>query len=512
MGISFGDSSLDAIRWGDTPILKGYYGDSLIWNVGGFTDEPKIDPTHPLWTDTVTMNRLTDGALEGMAVGSGTAAVVDGAFASGAAGTLAYVREAFPASNSRTFRVSALIKIDKTAGRYSRIGFASNSTTPATGAPDAYIGHNAGTGIVVSSNSFVTIGPTLLTDAQLVDGAWYRVTLAYDNVYDRLATDVAQGRARVLGAVEPVDPANTPSPWYPSTQTARHDSVGAGAYVPMALVARTNSALGTIKSLCYTDTLFGANSDDAPINISPKMGDGTTDVGDVAYVYSKGKAAPLRIIVTAGGSGTYGGMDFAVGASRANHPYTAFRQFWRELADLGYTVLHTKALHEGWGADDHLTKQLEALNLLQAENYSDARIYYIGYSMGGLSAWRAIMGRAGFPSIRAAYIVAGAAHLDDYYDVPMYSAIQTRWPNRGALDEPINFDPAQLVARGTRVRMVTSTADINVPKTYAHDPMVAKFAAAPELISELVHAGIDHFDPAYWNAADCVAFFEGADL
>jgi hypothetical protein len=27
-----------------------------------------------------------------------------------------------------------------------------------------------------------------------------------------------------------------------------------------------------------------------------------------------------------------------------------------------------------------------------------------------------------------------------------------------------------------------------------------------------VHTGIGHFDPEYWDAQDCVDFFEGADL
>jgi hypothetical protein len=516
--IRLGSITPAALYLGSTRIRRCYLGSEMVWDEPLFVDEPKIDPAHAL-ANRATKLRLINGALTNITVGSGTAQVVDNAFASGTAGTQVFVHTPFPAANSATFRVSALIKVDKTAGRYSRIGFCSNTVSPTTSTPDIYIGHTAGSGIQVNSTNFaISLSHTVLTEAQCVDGAWYRVSVAYDNRLDQSTADSNVGKARVTGAAEPVDPANTPAnPWYPPSANSRHDSVGAGSWTPTALVARTNSALGTIKDLYYIDSMLGATSgagedpvDNAPILDYAKMGTGT-DVADLAWIYSKGKSAPLRVIVTAGGSGVYGGVDFALGTGRSGHPYDAFRKFWRDLANLGYTVLHSKALHEGWGADDHLTKQLEALNYVKTEFGTDVRLYYLGYSMGGLSAWRAIMGRAGFPSIRAAYIVAGAAHLDDYYDIPMYSAIQTRWPDREALDEPINFSAAELVARGTRVRMVTSTGDTNVPKSYAHDPMVAKFATAPELISELVHDGIGHFDPTYWDAQDCVDFFEGAD-
>jgi len=172
--------------------------------------------------------------------------------------------------------------------------------------------------------------------------------------------------------------------------------------------------------------------------------------------------------------------------------------------------LHTKALHEGWGADDHLAKQLEALTTIQSEFGADARLYYIAYSMGGVSMWRAIRGRAGFPAIRAAYSVAGISRLGAYYNNAMYSQIKTRWPVEANLDEPQSWSAADLIARGTRVRMVTSTGDTNVSKALEHDPMYAKYAGSG-LATQLVHAGIGHFDPLYWDAQDCVDFFEGAD-
>jgi hypothetical protein len=510
MPIFLGDAQLADLYLGETRISKAYLGDTLVWQrAPAFVDEPKIDPAHAL-ANRATMTRLVSGATTDMTAVSGTAQVVDSAYASATPGTLVMHRVAMPAPNSTTFRVSALIKVDKTAGRYSRIGFA---TSTLTSSPDIYIGHDAGFGIRVNSVNFaISLSHTVLTEAQCVDGAWYRVSVVYDNVLDQNTTDTNTGKARVTGSAEPVDPINTPAnPWYPPGSNSRHDSVAPTAHVPAQVIARTNSALGTIRDLHYVDSMLGATSDNAPIFHLAKMGTGT-DVADLMALYSKGKAAPLRVIVTAGGSGVYGGVaDFGLGTGRSGHPYDAFRKFWRDLADLGYTVLHTKALHEGWGADDHLTKQLEALNHIKTQFGADVRLYYLGYSMGGLSAWRAIMGRASFPSIRAAYIIAGAAHLDMYYDIPMYSAIQTRWPDREALDEPVNFDAATLVGRGTRVRMVTSTGDTNVSKTVSHDPMVAKFATAPELISELVHDGIGHFDPAYWDAQDCVDFFEGAD-
>lgn len=511
--ISVGNASVNELYLGASRIRKAWRGASVVWDVTMFIDEPKIDPEHPLVTEVATMQRLTNGALEGMVTVTGTPTVVDDAFASSAAGTQVLVSEPLPATSPTSLRVSALIKVDKTSGRYSRVGFASNTATPGAFSPDIFVGHTAGSGIVVGSTAGAMNGVAYasIPEAKLVDGAWYRVSLTWTTTFNDPAGINNLAGNRVMGASEPVDPANTPTdPWYPPFASTRHPAT----YTPMALIARTNSPNGTIKDLRYVDTLLGYNADNAPVLIHAfDDTSGGSNTNDPVYGFSKAKAAPLRIIVAAGGTGIYGGVnDFAVGNGRAGHPHDAFRKFWRDLAELGYTVLHANALHEGWGADDHLQKQIDFVNMLQAESNNDARIYYLGYSLGGLSAWRAIMGRAGFPPIRAAYIIAGAAHLDDYYDQPMFTQIQTRWPDRQALDEPINFDPAQLVARGTRVRMVTSTGDTNIPKAYAHDPMVAKFASAPELISELVHSNIAHFDPTYWNALDCVNFFEGADL
>lgn len=489
-------------------VPKAYLGTTLVWNSA--PDGPKIDPAHPLTQRTV-IRRLTNGALEGMTADANYQ-VTDTAFASKTAGTQSFLKEAFPTPPTRTMRISALIKVDKTAGRYSRVGFASNTANPTTATPDIYVGHNAGSGIRVDSKNFaISIGVSLIDEAKLVDGAWYRVSLVWDNhVLDQAPTSdtTNTGPNRITGAAEPVVAANNPAlPWYPANQSAKH----AATYTPMALIATTNSPLGTIRDLTYVDHFLGvADTENAPIFNIAKQGTGAVS-NDNHWLYSKGKAAPLRVIVTSGGSGVYGGDAFAAGQGRTGTPYDTWRQAWRDLADLGYTVLHTTALHEGWGADDHLAKQLEAYNRINAECNGDARLYYLGYSMGGLSAWRAIRGRAGFPSIRAAYIVAGATGLDRYYDTPMYSAIKTRWPNRAALDEPYLYPGADLIARGTRVRLVTSTTDTNVPKADNHDVMKAKYAGS-SLFSELVHVGIDHFNPAYWNVADIVAFFEGQDL
>lgn len=506
---------VDALWLGNVEHKRAYVGLYMVYNKVSFIDEPKIDPAHALANRT-TSTMLTEGSTAGTTLVSGNSAVTDSAFASTVAGTLAMRTKAMPATNNRTLRVSALIKVDKTSGRYSRVGVATGALTSS---PDVFIGYSAGIGFQVASANFATFGtPMVLAESKCVDGAWYRVTLVVDNITSKDATDTSSGKARVSGTVEPVDDANIPAnPWYPEVSGARFDGVGAGAYVPSTLVARTNSALGTIKNVYYIDSALGATSngtdpvDDAPITMQGRMGTGGSST-DSYYLWSKGKAAPLRIIVTAGGSGVYGGLGgFGHANGRTGHPYDAFRQFWRDLADLGYTVLHTHALHEGWGADDHLVKQQEALTTIKDEFGSDSRLYYMGYSMGGLSAWRAIMGRASFPAIRAAYIVAGATQLEQYYDIPMYSAIQTRWPDEGALDAPYDFDGAALVARGTRVRCVTSTGDTNVPKVDNHDVMKAKYGSSG-LFSELVHDGISHFDPAYWNAEDCVGFFEGADL
>ncbi len=514
--LRLGTAAVDSLYVGGNKINRAYLGSDMVWDQPFFVDDPKIDPAHNL-ANRATMKRLVNGDLTGITVVSGAAVVVDNAYASSTAGTLAFARTAFPATNLRTFRVSGLLKVDKTAGRYSSVGF---SNGPLTTAPGGAIGHIAGQGIsFVSLNSGLGAGGgNLISEAACVDGAWYRVSIIFDNITSTGAADDNTGKARVWASAEPVDPANTPAnPWYPNTGGARYDTVGAGGYIPSTLIARTNSPLGTIRDLYYIDSALGATSngtdpvDNAPIVMGGRMGAGTS-ASDLYYLWSKGKTAPLRVIITAGGSGTYGGMDFGHGFGRTGHPYDAFRKTWRDLADLGYTVLHTDALDEGWGADDHLTKQLEALNTLKSEFGVDVRLYYLGYSMGGVSAWRAIRGRAGFPSIRAAYIVAGIAQLDMYYDIALYSAIKTRWPIRANLDEPHLWPAQDLIDRGTRVRQITSTGDTSVLKTQHHDLMKAKYASAPELYSEIIHAGINHFDPAYWNAQDVVDFFEGADL
>lgn len=508
-----GSTAISAIYLGSTKIRRCYLGSTIIWDEPLFVDEPKIDPAHPQANRT-TSTMLVDGAIVGTALVSGTTNTVNDAMASGTAGTLAMRSKPLPAANSRTLRISAHIRVDKTSGRYSRVGVCANTATPSTATPDFHVGHVQGQGIVLGGlNGGVSIGHTMIPEAQCVDGAWYRVSATYDNVNDYDTTDTATGRARVMGSAEPIDPVHTPAdPWYPPGSSARFDSVGAGAYVPTSLSARTNSALGTIRNVYYIDSALGATSngtddvDNAPIHLEFKQ----TSTTDKTYIYSKGKAAPLRIIVAAGGSGIYGGVSgFGTGLGQNAHPFNAFRKFWRDLAGYGYTIVHAQALHEGWGADDHLTKQIEAINKIKAEWGMDARIYYIAYSMGGASLWRALRGRAGFPAVRAAYNMAGISRIGAYYNNASFPQIKTRWPVEGAIDEPQSYTPAELIARGTRVRMVTSTADTNVSKALEHDPMYAKYAGSG-LATERV-LGVTHFDPTYWDAADVVAFFEGAD-
>ena len=494
------------IMCGGQPATRVYFGVELVWSsVQSPFEGPKIDPQHNL-ANRATMKRLTLGALEGMTADANYA-VTDSAFASKTAGTLTFVKEPLPATSPTTLRVSALIKVDKTAGRYSRVGYVPNNLNPTSTSPDVWIGHTAGSGIQVSGQVGGTVSASfeVIPEAKLVDGAWYRVSLIWDSVFHQDTSATNAGRNRVMGAAEPVDPVNTPAaPWYVMPDAGARSNL---IYVPQTLTAKTNSALGTIRDLAYVDSMLGVNDDNAPIYSSTLE---STTAGDRMWLWSKGKSAPARVIITAGGSGLYGGGSWANGLGRSGQPYDQWRATWRQLANLGYTVMHTNALHEGWGADDHLTKQIGALNRLKAEFGDDVRVYYLAYSMGGLSAWRAVRGRAGYPTIRAAYIIGGAIGLDRYYDMPAYSQIKTRWPNRAALDAPEHLAGADLIARGTRVRCVTSLADTNVPKADNHDVMKAKYGGSP-LFSELVHTTYNHFDPGYWDATDMVAFFEGQD-
>lgn len=495
------------VRHNGSAVSKMYVGAEQIWSEGP-TTVPKIDPAHML-ANRATMKHLELGALQGMTEVGVNYRVVDNAFASVAHGSLAMAYKALPATSPKTLRISALIKIDKTSGRYSRVGYIPNSASPNTATPDVWIGHSAGSGIQVNGQfgGTISLPYEVLPEAKCVDGAWYRVTLMWDSILHQDPAVGNPGPNRLLGAIEPVDPANKPAaPWHVMTDAGAKTGP---TYIPQLLKAVTNSPLGTIRDLAYVDSLYGINGDNAPIYTS--LIETTTPANSRMWTWSKAKTAPLRIIITAGGSGLYGGGAWANGLGYNTEPYEQWRTTWRRLADLGYTVLHTTALHEGWGANDHLLAQQHALNLIQAQFGGDARLYYLGYSMGGLSAWRALMGKAGYPSIRAAYIVAGAIGLDRYYDVGSYSQIKTRWPDRAQLDAPENFSGADLVARGTRVRLVTSTGDTNIPKAANHDVMKAKYAGSP-LFSELVHTGINHFDPLYWDANDMATFFETDDL
>lgn len=501
--LQFNEAPPDDIRRNDLPVHRMYLGEEMVWDQ--VTTEPgMIDPEHMLANRT-TLTRLTLGQLEGMTADANYA-VVDTAFASATAGTLSLLKEPLPATSPTTLRISALIKVDKTAGRFSRVAYAFASS-PVSNTQDNYIGHNAGTGIVVGSNGAfgggISIAHTVIPESALVNGAWYRVSLVWDSVFHQNPATGNAGRNRVQGTAEPVDPVNTPAdPWHVVSFNSRTDP----ANVPLSITARTNSALGTVRDLAYVDSMLGISGDDAPIHFSAESDAALSS--EKMWLWSKAKAAPLRVIVTAGGSGLFGGSSWAAGLGQNGQPYNQWRRTWRELADLGYTLMHTQALHEGWGADDHLTKQLDSLNRLKAQFGSDLHVYYLGYSMGGLSAWRAIMGRAGYPPIEAAYIVAGAIGLERYYDTPSLAEIRTRWPDPELLDAPEHFTGADLIATGTRVRLVTSTGDTNVPKVDNHDTMKAKYGASP-LFSELVHSGIGHFDPLYWDSSDMATFFDG---
>lgn len=502
MALKVGSQDVDDVKVGSTTVDQVRVGSDLVWPTGPV---PKVDSSHALVTGTTTMTRLTGGALEGMTASDATA--VDGAYASTTPGTVAFAKETIPATSPTTVRITALIRADKTSGRKSSVGFSTVAAGSATAtSTSAEIGHWAGQGIKFDAPhlGWTGVGATLIPEAAVVDGAWYRVTLTWDAAI----TKDAATAARVNGMVEMADGSALPVSVHPTNIVTLRAS--AATHKPLTLVAKTNSPNGTVKDLTYVDPMLGVADDDGPVYLNPYMGAGG-DLNDRTVIYSKGKVAPARVIITAGGSGVWGGSaDWGSTAGRNGAQYDGIRAMWRGLSDLGYTVVHPQALHEGWGADDHLTKQLESLDAIKAEFGTDVRLYYLAYSMGGVSAWRAIMGRAGYPSIRAAYIVAGIAQLDMYYDNPSFSQIQTRWPVRADLDEPMNYDAAELLARGTHVRLVTSTSDANVAKAAHHDLMKAKYGSSP-LFSEVVHSGVLHFDAAYWDFADAAAFFESVD-
>lgn len=498
MPIRLGAGEVSALYVGAAQVARAYLGDRQCWPAK--TPQPpagKVDPAHPLANRTV-LKRLEGGALQGM-TGDTRAAAVDGALATTTAGTETYAFEALP-SVPASCRVSAVIKVTKTAGRQSFVGLTRTATAAGAGAA-AQIGYRQGTGFQLTSADFAFGSTTLLPDASCVDGARYRVTLAYDNA-------VSAAGGRVVGTVQNLDgtiPAGLAVQWLDRLWPA-------ATYPPRAVLARTNTELGAISDLTYVDSLLGVAEADAQhlIRTFPLMGDGSAAI-DRAAIWATAKAAPLRVVVTAGGAGQHGGaIDWGTSSRLPAQPYAAQNAAWKALADAGYTVVHPQALHDGWGADDHLAKNKEALDRIRAAYGSDVRVYYLGYSMGGLSTYRAIMGRAGFPPIRAAYIVAGATDLNAFTraNIP---ALVARWPDPALYDSPVNFDPAELVARGTRVRSVHSTADFNVPKADNHDRMKAKYeSVGSDLFSERV-VNVAHFDPAYWDTHDIVTFFEQAD-
>ena len=461
----------------------------------------KINPSHTL-ANRAVMKRLAAGALGGMTNVS-ACTVTDSRFASTTAGTQAFAKEALPAVPT-SFRITATIKADKTAGRYSYVGIATPvvGSTSAT-SQSAEVGHAAGSGILIRSQAVGFINLPLLSESQVVDGAEYRVTLVYDNAI----SPTTATRGRWYGSVELADGSTPP---FTLTDTGINDRRwDPSANQPKTLIARTNSALGTIRDLTYVDHMFGASDDEGLFRAFPYMGDGSVG-SDRCAIYSKGFAAPLRFVVWAGGSSFYGGAQDSAGG-RSGAPYEQYRAMFTGLADAGYTVLLPQALHEGWGADDHLAKQLEAIDrIASTTGATDHRIYYLGYSLGGVSAWRALRGRGGYPKVNAAYIISGIASIDAYWGNASYPQLDDRWPVRAEIDDPINFSGADLIATGTRVRSTTSTADVNVTKADNHDVMKAKYAGNP-LFEERLVGGTGHFDPIYWDPADAVAFFDDAD-
>lgn len=490
MPIRRGAGEMTGLYLGAVQITRAYLGDVQCWPAetpgGGW-----IDPAHQL-ANRAVLARL-GGALQGM-TGDARTTFVGGALASTTAGTDTFAREALPAVPA-TCRVSAIVRVSKTSGRRAWVGLASVAAATESSA-SAEIGHTAGTGIQIRSQGFTFVGPTLVQEASLVDGREYRVTLTYDNAVVKGTTQ----NGRILGTVEELD--GTVVGFATSVSDVRW---APASYVPRALTARTNHGAGAIRDLVYVDSLLGIAPDEGFVRINPHMGAGT-DQTDRAWIQARPLAAPLRVVITAGGSGTYGGaQDWGSTMGRNTEPWPSFRRTWEALADAGYTVLHPNALHEGWGANDHLTKQLEALAALEAQ-FGTAEVFYLGYSMGGLSAWRAVRGRAAFPAVEAAYIVAGAVDLSAYSRTS-YPQLATRWPDPGLYDSPKDYAGADLIARGTRVRSVTSSADLNVPKASTHDVMKGKYGASP-LFSERVVTG-GHFDAALWDPADVVAFFNG---
>lgn len=464
----------------------------------------KIDPTHPLANRTI-IKRLTGGALGSM-TNVQNCAVVDSRFASTGDNVQAFAREALPAEPG-TCRVSAVIRVDKSAasGRYAYVGVCTTAS-PTTSTASAEIGYRAGVGLEIRSQGLAFLSSTLVADADLVDGAEYRVALVYDNEMNPTSAT----RNRWYGAVQRTD-GTTPPMQADATIVDRRWSNS--AYAPNSLVARTTLATGSIRDLQYADHMLAASDDEALFR-SPYvyMGDGS-DSTDRASIWSKGFASPLRFVVWAGGNAQYGGLSSAGGYGTS--PHTAYREVFNALANAGYTVLIPNALHEGWGADDHLGKQLELINTIAASaGVTDHRIYYLGYSMGGVSLWRALMGRGGYPKLTAAYVQAGIIDIDANYDVPLYADIQDRWPVRAEIDDPRDYTGAELVARDIRLRWKHSTADINVPKDETYDIMAARYAAEsapPELFESNIVTGISHLQDEYWDPEDIVDFYDRAD-
>jgi len=461
----------------------------------------KFNPQHALASVPMTQ-RLVDGLTVGTRVVTGTPQIVSSRFASSSAGTECMAAWAPPVyAASSALKISGKIKVDKTAGRSSFIGL-STATEGAitTTSNTAEIGHLAGTGFVLRSTGaqFTQVG--LCAEAGLTDGDEYLVTLCYTGTQFSDAAGSGTGDGRWCGWMTKVDGTQAP---YTAGDSVPADRVWVAATV--TALARTNSALGTIRDVIFAPNMFAVNPGFGQLRSFPYYG----TAGERMGIWTKGLSTPIRLVVFIGGTTSYGGYANLMGYPIAGSPRDDYRSTIHDLVEAGYTVITPNALHEGWGADDAQASVVEAVDdFVAAAGVTDHRIFYLSYSMGGTAAWRALHGANGHPRVVAAYFIASVADLNDFSGNIYF---QDHWGTDPAgWDNPVDWTKESLLLGGTRTRHTTGTSDVTVPTAGHTDVMSAIYDGHPMFEANPV-SGADHYSALLWDGPDVVAFYDDAD-
>lgn len=447
---------------GESGTLEG------VWDGATVAPVVQVEVHEPTTQEPLTAAGGMTGDANASFTAAGLASLTDG--------TVAYAWQTLPASKT-SFRVSTIVR------------------TPAGGAT-----RQAGVGVATSTDltTFVSVGikslQTYVTRSGGADDAVGPALTADTEYVLSLTYDEVVGRSDELGVLTAT--VATLAGVLVSNYTINTFQAQPGAYP--VLYAYTDQATGSVRDIVLDEHVLSKSRTSRQFRLQSHS---HLDVTQLNLL--RGSVVAPRLVFLMGGTGNYNGpvgFGEAAGSGWATAARTAVLSTWSQLGDAGFLVSAPQAYGESWGSDRALAEYVGVYNDLTSVLGVAPTVYVIGYSMGGPTAWRAIIGRAGFPIVEAAVIVAG---ITDYmnWSRTSFPLLASEWPDPALYDSPIDMDLEAIVGRGTRVLMVTSTGDTNVPKATEHDPMFTKLQATsqPTLFTEYVYASGIHFDSMYWD-------------